>query len=170
MVRPPQVFGSPLLTALTSGLHPNLANIQVLLMWFIRVHSTWAPARDSALRSIRAPSPDHSVPSQSGPTDVGSDGLNRRLFRGIPGARTRGAGPVGQRKGPPATTGWTPRGRSSRCAAALRSGVVKRNVGTPDQWQVSAPARSQQRYLFARFSSSGWSPAHSRSRPLLDRV
>jgi hypothetical protein len=25
---------------LTSGLHPSLANIRVLLMWFIRVHST----------------------------------------------------------------------------------------------------------------------------------
>jgi hypothetical protein len=139
-------------------------------MWFIRVYSTWTLARDSALRSFRAPSQDHYVPSQSGPTNVGSDGLNRSLFWGISGARTRGAGPVGPRKGPPATTGWTPRGSSSRCAAALRSGVVKRNVGTPDQWQVSAPARSQQRSLFARVSSSGWSPAHNRSSPLLDRV
>ena len=82
----------------------------------------------------RAPSPDHRVPSQSGPANVGSDGLNRSLFRGISGAPTRAAGPVGPRKGPSATTGWTPRGRSSRCAAALRSGVVKRNVGTPGQW------------------------------------
>ena len=112
--------------------HPG-PGFQVLLMWFIRVHSTWVQASDSALRSIRALSPDHRVASQSGPTDVGSDGLNRSLFRGISGARTRAAGPVGPRKGPPASVGWTPRDRSSRCTAALRSGVEKRNVGTPGQ-------------------------------------
>jgi hypothetical protein len=78
----------------------------------------------------RALTQDLCVPSQSGPTNVGSDGLNHSLFRGISGGRTRAACPVGPRKGPPATTGWTPRGRYSRCAAALRSGVVKRNVGS----------------------------------------
>jgi hypothetical protein len=67
------------------------------------------------------------------------------------GARTRAAGPVGPRNGPPATTP-RPLFPLRRCLAERGR---ERNVETRGQWQVSAPGWSQQWSLFARVSSTG---------------
>jgi hypothetical protein len=140
-------------------LHPSPAAGCILPEWDIRVCRAWAWPRDFPEDPSRARSAEPVSGAYWAPAGSGSDIPGRSLFRGILGARTRGAGPVGPRKVPPATVGWTPPCRFSPCAAALRREVGKGMWETPSQLQASAMARSHQGPLFERVSFIVRSPA-----------